>query len=122
MKRKIAISKPQKIKIVPSYKVDCRLVANKGDFMGRSFPIFGKKLFYETDVWDFGPFGHDIVVEGRPEYIRIGDDLFRKSEIRIIYSGSNWDSIYLESNEEAEKRYKELVERFGLVEIEVDYA
>lgn len=119
MEKRLAIDKPKKVRLIPGHKVeDCTLVANKGDYMGRKYGLFGEKLYHEHDVWDFHmPFDNEVVVEDDPDYTRVGDELFTTPKVRIVY-GEHWfDDKYFETNEKAKIYFDQLVEIFDLFEV-----
>ena len=122
MENRLAIDTPKKIRLIHGYKVpNCTLVANKGDFMCRKYGLFGKKLFYEHDVWNFHTsFEHEMSVDDDPSYKRIGDELFVLPRVRVIY-GLEWkDDRYFDTEQEAEKYFESLVSKFRLTEIMVE--
>lgn len=122
MENRLAIDTPKKIRLIHGYKVpNCTLVANKGDFMRRKYGLFGKKLFYEHDIWRVYDFGeHDMRFDDDPAYKRVGDELFVKPRVRVIY-GLDWrDDRYFDTEQEAEKYFESLVSKFRLTEIMVE--
>jgi len=121
MENRLAIDTPKKIRLIHGYKVpNCILVANKGDFMRRKYGWFGKKLFYEHDIWRVHDFGNDMRFDDDPAYKRVGDELFVKPRVRVIY-GLDWgDDRYFDTEQEAEKYFESLVSKFRLTEIMVE--
>ena len=119
MKNRLAIDTPKKISLIHGYETEATLVANKGEYAGRRYVLFGKKEYHEHDVWDFHePFEHEIFVDNDPEYMRVGDKLFVRPRVRIIY-GYQWnDEKFFDTEEDAEKCYCELVSKFRLTEVD----
>ena len=119
MKNRLAIDTPKKIRLIHGYDTEATLVANKGDYAGRRYGLFGKKEYHEHDVWDFHePLEHEIVIDNDPEYTRVGDKLLVRPRVRIIY-GYNWhDEKFFNTEEEAEKCYLDLVSKFRLTEVD----
>ena len=116
--KRVAINKPVKVKYFQSYPVpNATLVANKGDFAGRKYWLFGKKQYFEYDMWDFGALAHRVPATYEKEYCRIGDTLYHRPELLLVY-GENWyDEFFFETNEKAEKEFENLSRKFGLIEI-----
>lgn len=114
---RLAIDRPKKVELIQERKIECSLNHNKGDVLYRN--LFGKKYYAEDDSWDFHmPWMHDTVIDYGGKYKRVGNELFKKHCVKLIYDENLCDEIWFDSGDEAKELFERIMEKFDLFEVD----